>query len=988
MYEQLRHFVEEIEQIDGVMLPALESLIDLAIADLSATAPHPLKAISLFPLYFPPWLSETREPAPPKKLTLTTALCCKTLQRAYHLRRRFPPLAKKWEALEQAIHKHDPSLRVEEALASVYLPARTAVGTVDYPSFVRDANLMDEWFPFSSSHILWALLRGGEEKAYSGTAFICVFAMLWSLHGSEEGEGASIGLLPASAYVTGACWSVMDALCRVCEERAEIIGRLATIVLETEALVRGPAPKAKRVLPFRLDALADALHEFAAVAITPGAYSECAKAIEKASRNLTPASDPATEWGAIRKSLSKAIRSADTFVAGADADKNPARNSLLTDLDSARTDVVEQICDALQPPATAEDDALSTFEQAARARLDGFGIVYPFPTFTDLKARHSYWVELHRAAVEARDVCNVAVNALTQSVNKCAALTSADTSAIEETLLEIGSGNRLVASTFRRSLQKVESWCGRVVVPREMAHAITDDWTAFDPAELIAAAEIAVKSQQIASPVMIDAVASRALEAFRKDGSWLAGQPFYLDEQLSNGAWAPTADSLWTLARLLVTEPRVTSADSHIEQFIDWLDITRRKYEGIATLGGRKLEKGLRVIGWVSERQMRPERIDLWVTSFVINALLELRRLMEFRLWSLCEKRFTIIRESPQLEKIWASDLGAPHGERLHFRLAEMARNTHRDHDGKADYSMVLHGPPGSSKTAIAGAVSNLTWRGAGRRTGKGLRLVRVTPADFTHAGEAQIDYEAREIFRLLTHIRGATILFDEIDDLLRKRDDPHPPSFLKLIVPAMLNRLQDLRDCASRQEICFLIATNYVDNFEPALVRKGRIDWLVPLVYADRPSRLAIIEEQFRDLRKTHDWAAEAAMTKFAEDDANSTDFWPFKTIQSACREIERIAKEMPAGDVGKLPAEMDRLLTEHKATVTEFPYSDARVRGMQESPAFCDEVLQYLFAGASEEGKYLALVQERLSPAFGSTLPAEIENRATNLWRKLRPP
>ena len=76
-------------------------------------------------------------------------------------------------------------------------------------------------------------------------------------------------------------------------------------------------------------------------------------------------------------------------------------------------------------------------------------------------------------------------------------------------------------------------------------------------------------------------------------------------------------------------------------------------------------------------------------------------------------------------------------------------------------------------------------WKDSRRWGRKEARLIRVTPADFTRLGENRLDSEARLIFDLLGSVRAVTILFDEIDDLLRRRDVNNPsPKFMDLVGP------------------------------------------------------------------------------------------------------------------------------------------------------------------------------------------------------------
>jgi hypothetical protein len=235
--------------------------------------------------------------------------------------------------------------------------------------------------------------------------------------------------------------------------------------------------------------------------------------------------------------------------------------------------------------------------------------------------------------------------------------------------------------------------------------------------------------------------------------------------------------------------------------------------------------------------------IDLWTTAVTVNALMEIRDILERRALQLCEKRFSVARKLKTLEEVSPVDLGARHDQRLHRQLLEVVRKT-RSAEKSAKYSFVFHGPPGSSKTLLANALAQEMWQPRPALDHE-ILLIRITPADFTQQGGDRLDAEARFIFKLLSHTRRVTILFDEIDDLLRERLTPGEATFFKLVVPAMLNRLQDLRDVAEQQEICFILSTNFIDRIDPALIRRGRMDRAIPVPYPDAFSRYAIFEKE-----------------------------------------------------------------------------------------------------------------------------------------------
>jgi hypothetical protein len=396
----------------------------------------------------------------------------------------------------------------------------------------------------------------------------------------------------------------------------------------------------------------------------------------------------------------------------------------------------------------------------------------------------------------------------------------------------------------------------------------------------------------MSTPLQVSDAVTKAIAGARKDGSWRSGKPFYSPDH-AFGIWAATSDIVCTLTNAVEQFPVVREADHEFFNFIDWLERTQIKLpaitvpnnNGTKTGAGQLLEQpSSEYVGWASERLRDRRTIHLGTTAFSINALLQVRDLAEYRLWELCKKRFSVLSIDKSLRQIDPVDLGARHSKRLHRRLEQMAYRA-KNNDPAAEYSLVLHGPPGSSKTKLAEALSAEMWKFTNTWGPKESRLIRITPADFTRMGEDRLDSEARAIFDLITGVRAVTVFFDEIDDLLRQRNiDKQRPQFMDLVVPAMLNRLADLRGACPRQELCFILATNYVENIDSALIRKGRIDASLPVVYPDFISRMAIgiseLKDQLRNPRLKTKEIIECYRLI-----ATRTATWPYLPISSLCR-------------------------------------------------------------------------------------------------------
>lgn len=130
--------------------------------------------------------------------------------------------------------------------------------------------------------------------------------------------------------------------------------------------------------------------------------------------------------------------------------------------------------------------------------------------------------------------------------------------------------------------------------------------------------------------------------------------------------------------------------------------------------------------------------------------------------------------------------------------------------------SALLFGPPGTSKTEMSKAVAeDLGWP-----------LVQINPTEFVKGTLADVYVRAEEIFQDLMDLSAVVIFFDEMDALTQSRDaGPHLDTATQFLTTSMLPKLTDLHD---RGRVVFFMATNFQKNFDEAIKRAGRFDFLL----------------------------------------------------------------------------------------------------------------------------------------------------------------
>jgi SpoVK/Ycf46/Vps4 family AAA+-type ATPase len=100
-----------------------------------------------------------------------------------------------------------------------------------------------------------------------------------------------------------------------------------------------------------------------------------------------------------------------------------------------------------------------------------------------------------------------------------------------------------------------------------------------------------------------------------------------------------------------------------------------------------------------------------------------------------------------------------------------------------------------------------------------------------------RVQAEANTLFSMLAAAEGLVALFDEFDEMVRERSLPDTETVSRFLTTAMLPKLSLIN---KRKRIVFILATNYIDQFDFAISRPGRFDRLFQIMPPNLQSKLA----------------------------------------------------------------------------------------------------------------------------------------------------
>ncbi|MGB7912229.1 MAG: AAA family ATPase [Desulfobaccales bacterium] len=143
--------------------------------------------------------------------------------------------------------------------------------------------------------------------------------------------------------------------------------------------------------------------------------------------------------------------------------------------------------------------------------------------------------------------------------------------------------------------------------------------------------------------------------------------------------------------------------------------------------------------------------------------------------------------------------------------------------------TIIFFGPPGTGKTHFAKAIAGaLSWW-----------FIEIAPSMLMVDGVDKVGANLRQVMEKARTLKETVIFIDEFEELAGNRDEASRVD--KSITNEFLKQVPLLK--SQGNHILLICATNYIRQLDPALLRPGRFDCIIPVGGLDEDERATILK-------------------------------------------------------------------------------------------------------------------------------------------------